>query len=393
MNNIYPIEIYKDRLRKEISSMLGIPDTRCDLSPDFRGSFSHEDIIVEKWVWTSEPGSKVTSLLYRPENPAGQMPAIVITNGHGGSKSSLYSLYTAQLYAKMGLACFLHDTIGEEERHIEGKMGTRAHDDHDADKAAAESGRLIMGKMVFDAIRAIDFLESRDDINKQSIGVVGNSLGGAVAQWVMALDKRVRMAIASGFGLGECIKGSKPCTEVPYKKLKNICSWTNFLALTIPQCAVMFMNGEKDYVINKSKTSEYFDIVRNYASEMERMYEFAGLPVKVKAWFDSEGGHRAYQNHKDALLWINKYLGTPDYTAEEIKKLPEITLDKWCAENNLTWESNFYDLYWVDVNHKGAVYADLGIKPIDTKKLKCLNGEELGSPEYTLKGWLDLIKK
>ena len=47
MNNIYPIEIYKDRLRKEISSMLGIPDTRCDLSPDFRGSFSHEDIIVE----------------------------------------------------------------------------------------------------------------------------------------------------------------------------------------------------------------------------------------------------------------------------------------------------------------------------------------------------------
>ena len=46
----------------------------------------------------------------------------------------------------------------------------------------------------------------------------------------------------------------------------------------------------------------------------------------------------------------------------------------------------------MDVNHKGAVYADLGIKPIDTKKLKCLNGEELGSPEYTLEGWLDLIK-
>ena len=71
MNNIYPIEIYKDRLRKEISSMLGIPDTRCDLSPDFRGSFSHEDIIVEKWVWTSEPGSKLlhffTDLKIQPD--------------------------------------------------------------------------------------------------------------------------------------------------------------------------------------------------------------------------------------------------------------------------------------------------------------------------------------
>ena len=299
MNNIYPIEIYKDRLRKEISSMLGIPDTRCDLSPDFRGSFSHEDIIVEKWVWTSEPGSKVTSLLYRPENPAGQMPAIVITNGHGGSKSSFIA-YTAQLYAKMGLACFLHDTIGEEERHIEGKWAQRAHDDHDADKAAAESGRLIMGKMVFDAIRAIDFLESRDDINKQSIGVVGNSLGGAVAQWVMALDKECAWRLLPALGL---VNASRAANHAPKcrTKAKNICSWTNFLALTIPQCAVMFMNGEKDYVINKSKTSEYFDIVRNYASEMERMYG-AGLPVKEKAWFDSEGGHRAYQNHKDALL-------------------------------------------------------------------------------------------
>ena len=45
----------------------------------------------------------------------------------------------------------------------------------------------------------------------------------------------------------------------------------------------------------------------------------------------------------------------------------------------------------MDVNHKGAVYADLGIKP-KIPKTKMPKWEELGSPEYTLEGWLDLIK-
>ena len=112
----------------------------------------------------------------------------------------------------------MHDTIGEEERHIEGKMGTRAHDDHDADKAAAESGRLIMGKMVFDAIRAIDFLESRDDINKQSIGVVGNSLGGAVAQWVMALDKECAWRLLPALGL---VNASRAANHAPKCRTKS----------------------------------------------------------------------------------------------------------------------------------------------------------------------------
>lgn len=385
-------EEYKDKLRREIAKMLGIPDERCDLDPESRGDVKHDDIIAERRIFTSEPGSKVTSILYKPQNPKGPLPAIVVTNGHGGSKSSLYSLYTAQLYAKMGIACLLYDTIGEEERHIKGLKGTRAHDDENADNLAAESGRLIMGKMVFDTIRAIDFLASKKEVDKSKIGIAGNSLGGALACLVPALDKRLCMAIVSGFGLWEpAEKFRKRCIRVPGLNLKKICDTASFLSLFIPQCATLFMNGEKDNVMDKD--GKYCARIRRYADEMEQMYKSIGLPAAVKAWFDTQGGHRAYHNHKDALLWINRYLGTPKYTREEIRNLPEITLEEWCAKFGLYWEPQSAELYWQPVHHRGAVYADAGIKPIEPGLLKCLNEEEIGGEEYTLEGWLNLITK
>lgn len=381
----------KDILRTKISEMLGIPQNRCPLLPEFRGAFSHDGLVIERWIWTSEPHSRVTSLLYKPAQCEGKLPGVVIVNGHGGSKSSLYNLYTAQLYAKAGIACLLHDTIGEEERNVRGEKGTRAHDDFEADRIASQTGRLMMGKMVYDAMRAIDFLMSRPEVNSSKIGIAGNSLGGAVGEWLMALDPRVCAAIVSGFGVDTCIDGSKLCTNVPNQRLRTICSWEDFLALTIPQCAVLIMNGERDYVINKGKTPEFFDLIRRHVDHMNRRYEEKGLDPKAKAWFDSEGGHRAYHNHKDALLWFNKYIGTPCISKEEIERLPEITLGDWCALHGLTWQGPYANLYWNEESHRGAKYADLKITPVPTEDLRCLKDSEIGDPEYTLEGWLEVI--
>ena len=107
-------------LRSDLSDLLGIPKQRCDLAPEFRGQIEHDGVIIEKWIWTSEPGSRVPSILYRPPNPPGPLPAIVFTCGHGGSKSQWSLTYIAQIYARLGLACLVLDPIGEEERHIEG---------------------------------------------------------------------------------------------------------------------------------------------------------------------------------------------------------------------------------------------------------------------------------
>jgi len=242
----------REQLRGELRTLLGIPTDRCDLAPEFRGKLERDGLVIEKWVWTSEPGSQVPSVLYRPKNSAGRMPAIVLTFGHGGSKSQWQYLYAGQLYAKLGLACLALDPIGEEERHVKGKMGTRAHDPEAVHRQADAAGRLIMGKLVFDTMRGIDFLATRKDIDADRIGVAGNSLGGAKAGWMLALDTRLKLAIVSGWAFDDLLlEYGKFCTRVPNQRLRKLCTWPEFLSLAAPQCAVLIMNGDADTIIDR----------------------------------------------------------------------------------------------------------------------------------------------
>ncbi len=388
-------EIQEKRyLREQLLDLLGIPKEKCSLESELKGSVLHDDIVIEKWVWTSEPGSKVTSLLYMPKVRNSKIPAVVVANGHGGSKNSLYNHYTGQLYAKVGIACLLYDTIGEEERHVKGEKGTRAHDEEEVLRCAAENGRIVMGKMVFDTMRAIDFLFSHHDIDSENVGVTGNSLGGTIASWMLALDTRIKMAIVSGWAISMYgVAQSKACTRIPGMLMDKLCSLHEHLSLSVPHCAVLIMNGEKDYIIDKKGDGRCWDETRLNVTTLREVYKNSGIPAKCQLWFDGEGGHRAYHNHKKALLWINKYLGTPTYTHEQIKKLPEITLGRWCEKHGLKWEDSFAHLYWNEQNHKGGVYLDLDIVPISADRLKCLRYEELGDPLYTIEGWLEAIKK
>lgn len=156
---------WRNQQRRRLRKMLGIPEKRVPLDAERRGELEWDGIVIEKWVFTSEPGSRVPTVLYRPKRPAERsrthenseklpanshslttsatrekMPAIVLTFGHGGSKHQWQYNYGGLVYAKLGLACLAMDPLGEEERHRDGRLGTRAHDpkavSDRADKAA-----------------------------------------------------------------------------------------------------------------------------------------------------------------------------------------------------------------------------------------------------------------
>jgi len=72
------------------------------------------DTVVEKWLIRAEAGSRIPLALYRPRQATGRLPAVVMTCGHGGSKSTPRNVYVARLYAAAGVACLLADPLGEE---------------------------------------------------------------------------------------------------------------------------------------------------------------------------------------------------------------------------------------------------------------------------------------
>ena len=292
------IPMQTESLRRALHDLLGIPTVRCDLAPESRGQIERDGIIVEKWIWTSEPGSRVPSVLYRPAHPTAPMPSIVITCGHGGSKSQWQYTYIPQLYARLGLACLVLDPIGEEERHICGDMGTRAHDPEEVHTRADGAGRLIMGKLVFDTMRGIDFLFTRSDIDRERVGVAGNSLGGAKASWMLALDTRLKLALVSGWALCDTMTVTgKFCTRVPNQRLRTLCTWPEFLSLSAPHCAVLILNGDADVIIDTEGDSAAWEGTRNAVACAAPNFPDG----HIACWFEPAGGHRPYFGYTVAL--------------------------------------------------------------------------------------------
>ena len=69
--------------------------------------------------------------------------------------------------------------------------------DYDFDNDRYESGTM---KGIFDHMRCIDLLQSREDVDPERIGVIGLSLGGHNAMFVGAFDTRLKVVVsASGW--------------------------------------------------------------------------------------------------------------------------------------------------------------------------------------------------
>lgn len=59
-----------------------------------------------------------------------------------------------------------------------------------------------MTRMVWDAIRAADFLESLPNVDRKRIGCLGHSLGGKEVLYAMAFDERYEAGVSSEGGIG-----------------------------------------------------------------------------------------------------------------------------------------------------------------------------------------------
>jgi dienelactone hydrolase len=382
---------WRQARRDELIDQLGIPRQRVPLNAQRRGGFECDGLVIEKWVFTSEPGSDVPAVLYRPKHASEQkLPAMVMTFGHGGSKSQAEYGYTAQAFARLGMACLTLDPIGEEERHLEGRMGTRAHDLESVDSRARAAGRLIMGKLVFDTMRGVDFLLEREDIDPARIGVSGNSLGGAKAGWMAALEPRLAVAIVSGWAFGQVNEThGKCCTRIPNLLARQHLTWDQYLALAAPGCRQRILNGDADVIIDVAGDGSAWRDTERHVAAAAKVYAALGQPDGISTWYERGGGHRPYPARKANLQWLVSTLKPADWTAQQVAALPELNFGDWCRANAIEMER----LYGTPLHLCGATMIDLNIPYLTPATLAVLEPQERGDPRYTLEGWLDQIER
>ena len=175
----------------------GLPE-RTPLNARVTGTVPLDGFHMEKVTYESQPGFHVTAVLYLPDGVKGPLPAIVVAPGHGATgKASDFGF--ASTFARNGFAVLSYDPLGQGERlqypdpanpaKTLQKGPTGEHGE--AGLQPVLIGESVAKYMLWDGMRAVDYLESRPEIDRARIGAFGCSGGGAMTALLGALDTRI----------------------------------------------------------------------------------------------------------------------------------------------------------------------------------------------------------
>lgn len=178
--------------REQWLEMLGLSPLpeRTPLEATVTGVLDRGDYVVEKIHFQSMPGAHVVGNLYRPAKVTGKLPAVLYLCGH--SKGKVNEPYQAnpRWFGQHGYVALVLDPVqlGESQGM---HHGTYREDRWDW----PSRGYTPAGTEVWNAMRALDYLESRSDVDGEKMGVTGLSGGGAMSWFLGAADERVKVVV------------------------------------------------------------------------------------------------------------------------------------------------------------------------------------------------------
>ncbi|EZP71994.1 Dipeptidyl aminopeptidase/acylaminoacyl-peptidase-like protein [Sphingomonas paucimobilis] len=124
-------------------------------------------------------GTSYPGLFVAAEKAAGPAPCMIHTNGLDSIKEMLYWTGIAQQFARRGISTLMidHPGVGEALR-LRGLAGM-----YDSERWAGA---------------AVDYLETRADVDADAIGIIGWSLGGYYAPRAAAFEDRLKLCVSWG---------------------------------------------------------------------------------------------------------------------------------------------------------------------------------------------------
>jgi dienelactone hydrolase len=185
--------------RRELYGLLGkLPDRHRAITAEKVGEADRDGYILETWQLDLNGIEPVPAVVARPRNGAPKMPAVLFNHSHGGGytigkKEFLEgrSYLQPEPYAKT-----LTD-LGYLGLSIDAWVfGERSHaTEEDTFKAMLWEGRVLWGMMVYDSLRALDWLIARPDVDTARVATLGMSMGSTAAWWAAALDERIKVTV------------------------------------------------------------------------------------------------------------------------------------------------------------------------------------------------------
>lgn len=279
-----------------------LPD-RTPLNSQIVGKIERPAYDIEKLIYEPRPGFSVSAHLYLPRQSDFPAPAVLYVPGHWMDNCKLdpdVQLCCANL-ASLGFVVLVYDPIGQGER-----LGDWLDHGH---LEPLLVGLSQEGLMVWESIRAIDYLVSRPEVDPQRIGMTGSSGGGLNTFYTSAVDERIQVSVPvcyvnTFFSMMTAERnrnwedGVDLCNQVPgvmaYAEMSDICGFFS----PKPLCIVA---GIRDWLFP-------IEGVRQVYTDIEYIYQLLDAPERVRlVEVDAEHGyHRGMR--QAAYGWLARWL-------------------------------------------------------------------------------------
>lgn len=188
--------------------MGGKPTHLTPLSVQKTGILQKNGWHIEKLIMESRPSTYITANLYLPDDISEPRAAVLMACGHA-KEAKAYPEYqeVCQKLLRKGFVVLCFDPIGQGERvsYLEKGFGNNEFvrwgtDEHDyAGWQIMMAGESLAKLFLEDAMCALTYLSSRPEVDKNRVGMTGNSGGGMQTCLMMLMDERLAAAAPGTF--------------------------------------------------------------------------------------------------------------------------------------------------------------------------------------------------
>ena len=317
LKNPDELAAYQKRQRRFFEQRLGEFPERTPLNARVVGTLEREAFAVENVIFESRPNFFVTASLYLPKGE-GPFPGVLVPCGHSVNGKAAETYQRASiLLALNGMAALCYDPIGQGERaQILKDDGTQLLGST-LEHTMVGVGSILVGAntaayRVWDGMRAIDYLQSRPEVDASRIGCTGNSGGGTLTSFLMALDDRIACAAPS-------------CYITSFERLLDTIgpqdaeqNWYGQLAYGFDHAEYIITRAPKPTLICAA-TQDFFDISGTWDTfrTAKRWYTKLGYPERISLVEVDEPHGFSVGLREAAVSWMARWLLDRDEPVRE----------------------------------------------------------------------------
>ncbi len=324
LNSLEDWQKRQETIKQALMDIVGPFPQKTPLNPKILKTVKKDGFKVEQLVFESQPGFYVTASLFIPEGlkRGSKVPAVLYCSGHTDiayrSTNETYQVLILNL-VKKGFVVLAFDPVGQGERlqYFNAETGKSDIGASTAEHSYCGIQAFITGSslakyMIYDGIRAVDYLLTRKEVDPSRIAITGCSGGGTQTSYIAAFDDRIKVAIPQCYitNLTRLLQslGPQDAEQNLFHGIKRQIDHADYLIVRAPKPTLVL-----------ATTEDFFNIhgTRETVREVEKIFKAYGMEENFGMAEDA-GLHGTTRKNREVMYaFLQKHFNYPGNPVEE----------------------------------------------------------------------------